>query len=457
MKREDAILVIHSGRIIDPSQGIDRIGHIVISGGRILQLEDGIIRRSPDGFVHRAQSLDATGMVVCPGFVDLHCHLREPGFEHKETIRTGTEAAARGGFTTVCCMGNTEPPLDTPAMVEWVQAKASTEALVTVLPIGCVTKGRRGHELADMAGLAAAGAVAFSDDGDPVADRQLMRDAMMRSHSLGSILIDHCEDKTLSKCGVMNDGRLATEFGLRGIPPAAEEVMVARDLTLAKLTGARVHIAHVSTRGSVGLIRRAREEGVPVTAEVTPHHLTLTEDDIRRVENGTLLDSDARVNPPLRTEADIEALTGGLRDGVIDAIATDHAPHSAADKECSFELASPGISGFETAYGCLMSLVHHGEMSLGLLISRLTSDPARVIGRDGKLGTLKVGAPANIVILDTEREWMVDSRRFASRGRNTPYEGHKLKGKVMATIADGKLVYKDEAMPSRGPYRQEDR
>lgn len=448
MNRKDVILVIHSGRIIDPSQKIDQVGDLIISGGDIMGVGKGVIQNSSAEIMSKTQRLDATGLVVCPGFLDLHCHLREPGFEHKETIRTGTEAAARGGFTTVCCMGNTEPPLDTPAAVEWVQGKANTEALVTVLPIGCITKGRRGHELADMAGLAEAGVVAFSDDGDPVADPQLMRDAMIRSHSLGLPLIDHCEDKALSKGGVMNEGRLAAEVGLRGIPPTAEEVMVDRDLNLAKMTGSRIHIAHVSTRGSVELIRRAKEEGVPVTAEVTPHHLTLTEGSILRNGRSTLLDTDAKVNPPLRTEADIEALIGGLRDGVIDAIATDHAPHAAADKDCSFELAASGISGLETAFGCLMILVHRGEMSLALLLSRLTNEPARVIGRDGRLGTLKTGSRANIAILDPEREWIVDSHRFASKGRNTPYDGYKLKGKVMATIADGRIVYKDDALPS---------
>lgn len=446
MNRDDIILLIHGGRIIDPGRGIDQVGDILISGDGIVRVGDGIIGRSSAEALSKAQALDATGLVVCPGFVDLHCHLREPGFEHKETIATGTEAAARGGFTAVCCMGNTNPPLDDASVVEWLNEKAGTDALVKVLPIGCVTRGRRGHELTDMAGLARAGVVAFSDDGDPVADSHIMRAAMSRSHELGLPIIDHCEDKTLSSGGVMNEGRLSTATGLMGIPPAAEEVMVDRDLTLAGLTGSRVHIAHVSTRGSVKLIRRAREQGLPVTAEVTPHHLTLTEDRICGDGRDKPLDTNAKVNPPLRTEEDIEALIGGLKDGVIDAIATDHAPHASADKDCGFAPAAPGISGFETALGCLMALVHRGDLSLTGLLSKLTIEPARVIGRNSELGTLRAGNPANITILDPHREWTVDSCSFASKGRNTPYDGYKFRGKVMATVANGRMVYIDDAL-----------
>jgi len=455
MNGDERILLIQGGRIVDPGRVIDRVGDILISGGRIVKVGDPVISGSSSETPSNVQCLDATGLVVCPGFVDLHCHLRDPGFEHKETIATGTAAAAKGGFTTVCCMGNTEPPLDTPAAVDWVKQKASTEALVMVLPIGCITRRREGRELTDMDGLARAGVVAFSDDGDPVADPQIMHAAMTCSHGLGLPIIDHCEDKTLSGRGVINEGPVSTATGLVGVPPAAEEVMVDRDLTLARLTGARIHIAHVSTRGSVELIRRAREEGIPVTCEVTPHHLTLTEDRIWGDGKDKRLDTNARVNPPLRTRADLEALIGGLKDGVIDAIATDHAPHTAADKDCEFELAAPGMSGFETALGCLMTLVHRGEMSLGVLISRLTHDPARVIGRGGELGTLRTGAPANVVILDPEREWIVDSRSFASRGRNTPYDGWRFKGKVMATIVDGRTAYMDDALAHRAVHKED--
>jgi len=427
--------------MIDPSQGIDQVGDLLLAEGKIVQIGGTVIPS-------RAQALDATGLVVCPGFMDLHCHLREPGFEDKETIATGTQAAAIGGFATVCCMANTEPPLDNAAVVGWVRRRARKDSLIGILPIGCITKGRKGKELTDMAELAEAGVVAFSDDGDPVASSQLMRHAMEHSRDLGLPVIDHCDDKTLSDNGIMNDGQMSAKLGLQGIPSAAEEVMVARDSILAKLTRARLHIAHVSTKDSVELIRRAREEGISVTAEVTPHHLTLTEERIVREPPNKSFDTNAKVNPPLRTKEDIRALIKGLKDGVIDAIATDHAPHTLADKNCGLERAAFGISGLETAFGSLMSLVHQGEMSLTQLISKLTCEPAKVIGRNGELGTLKAGAPANITIFDPDREWIVDSRNFASKGKNTPYDGCKFKGKVMATIANGKIVYMDDSLLS---------
>jgi dihydroorotase len=439
MNKEAIFLLISGGHIIDPSQGIDQVSDLFIAQGKIEQIGGTPI-------LGRVQNLDAKGLVICPGFIDLHCHLREPGFEDKETIATGTEAAAIGGFAIVCCMANTEPPLDNAAVVEWVKRKASKDSLVAVLPIGCITKGRKGKVLTDMAELAEAGVVAFSDDGNPVASSQLMRRAMEHSLDLGLLIINHCEDKTLSDNGIINEGQISAKLGLKGIPAAAEEVMVARDLNLAKLTKARLHIAHVSTKGSVELIRRAKEEGISVTAEVTPHHLTLTEERIVREPPDKSFDTNAKVNPPLRTKEDVQALIKGLKDGVIDAIATDHAPHTLADKDCGVELAAFGVSGLETAFGCLMSLVHRGQISLIQLISKLTSEPAKVIGRNGELGTLKVGAPGNIVILDPEREWIVNSRNFASKGKNTPYDGYKFKGKVMATIANGRIVYIDDSL-----------
>ena len=451
MNREAIVLLIRGGHIVDPSQGIDQVGDLLVAEGKIVQVGDTAIQSpsfpamlSPDEI--GAKNLDVRGLVVYPGFVDLHCHLREPGFEDKETIATGTKAAAVGGFTTVCCMANTEPPLDTLRAVEWVKQKARRDSLVAVLPIGCITKGRKGEELTDMAELAEAGVVAFSDDGNPVASSQLMRRAMEYSRDLCLPIIDHCEDKTLSDNGIINAGQMSVKLGIKGIPAAAEEAMVARDLTLAKRTRARLHIAHTSTKGSVELIRRAKEEGISVTAEVTPHHLTLTEESIMSKVSNEPFDTNAKVNPPLRTEEDVEALIEGLKDGVIDAIATDHAPHTPADKNCRLELAAFGISGFETAFGCLMGLVHQGEISLTQLISKLTCEPAKVIGRNGELGTLKAGAPANITILDPGREWIVDSRNFASKGKNTPYDGYKFKGKVMATISRGKLVYTDDSL-----------
>jgi dihydroorotase len=447
MKKEAISLLISGAHIIDPGQGIDRIGDLLISEGRVAEIgSPAAPKQSPGRCAAKTESLDATGLVVCPGFIDLHCHLREPGFEDKETIATGTRAAAIGGFATVCCMANTEPPLATPAAVDWIKQKASRDGTVAVLPIGCITKGRKGEELTDMAGLAEAGVVAFSDDGDPVASSQLMRRAMEHSRDLGLPIIDHCEDKALSGNGIMNEGRVSASFRLKGIPAAAEEVMVARDLILAKLTRARLHIAHVSTKGSVELIRRAKEEGISVTAEVTPHHLTLTEEKIAGASSSKSFDTNAKVNPPLRTKEDVQALIQGLKDGIIDAVATDHAPHTLADKDCGPELSAFGISGFETAFGCLLSLVHKGEISLTQLISKLTCEPAKVIGRNDELGTLKIGAPANMTILDPDQEWIVNSRDSASKGKNTPYDGYKFKGKVMATIVNGKIAYVDDSL-----------
>jgi dihydroorotase len=449
MNKEAISLLIRGGHIIDPSQGIDQIGDLLIAEGKIVQI-GGAVTLSPSFSVilSKAKNLNTTGLVICPGFIDLHCHLREPGFEDKETIATGTKAAATGGFTTVCCMANTNPPLDSPSAVARVKRKASKDGLVAVLPIGCITKGRKGEELTDMAGLAEAGVVAFSDDGNPVISSQLMRRAMEYSRDLSLPIIDHCEDKALSDNGIINEGRISAKLGLKGIPAASEEVMVARDLILAKLIRARLHIAHVSTKGSVELIRRAREEGVSVTAEVTPHHLTLTEERIAGESPNKSFNTNAKVNPPLRTKEDVQALIKGLNDGVIDAIATDHAPHTLADKNCGLELAAFGISGLETAFGCLMSLVHQGKISLTQLISKLTCEPAKVIGRNSELGALKAGAPANITIFDPDREWIVNSRNFASKGKNTPYDGYKFTGKIMATIANGKIVYIDDSLLS---------
>ena len=472
INNKTAPLLIRGGRIVDPSQGIDQVGNLLVDEGKIahigceipttltqtLSLEG---RGKGEGEAKQSQVIDATGLIVCPGFIDLHCHLREPGFEDKETIATGTKAAAKGGFTTVCCMANTNPPLDNKAAVEWVKQKANKDGVVNVFPIGCITKGRRGEEICEMAELAEMGVVGFSDDGDPVSNSLVMRRALDCSRSLGLPVIDHCEDRPLTDGGVINEGWLSAKLGLKGIPAAAEEIMVARDITLAKLTGAGVHIAHVSTCGSVELIRHAKEKGILVTAEVTPHHLTLTEESILASRKPSLLkgegrervkrsnlnppsyDTNAKVNPPLRTKQDIEYLIKGLKEGVIDAIATDHAPHTLADKKCEVELAAFGISGFETALGCLMNLVHKGEIDLTTLLSKLTCGPARIIGKNSELGTFKIGVPANITIFDPDREWIVNSREFASKGKNTPFDGCQFKGKVIATIVNGRMVYKD--------------
>jgi len=461
MNNKSVPLLIHGGHVVDHSQGIDQLADLLIVEGKIMQLGGTVIASE----AKQSQVIDATGLIVCPGFIDLHCHLREPGFEDKETIATGTKAAAIGGFTTVCCMANTNPPLDNRDAVDWVKRKARKDGFVNVLPIGCITRGREGKEICDMAELAEAGAVAFSDDGDPVRNSQVMRRAMDYSRDIGLPVIDHCEDKTLSNGGVINEGWLSARLGLQGIPAAAEEIMVARGLALAKLTGARFHVAHVSTCGSVELVRQAKEKGISVTAEVTPHHLTLTEERILASPppfkregsegitqsnlNPPAYDTSAKVNPPLRTKEDIDCLIQGLKDGVIDAIATDHAPHTLEDKNCELALAAFGISGFETAFGCLMGLVYQGKISLATLISKLTCEPAKIIGKASELGVLKIGLPANITIFDPEREWVVSSRSFASKGKNTPYDGYQFKGKVMATVVNGRIVYIDDLLKGR--------
>jgi len=430
-------LLIHGGRIIDPSLGVDEIGSLLITGGKISWLGRGeMTPPQPDCDIVHAQ-----GLIVCPGFIDLHCHLRQPGFEEKETIATGTRAAARGGFTTVCCMPNTNPPLDNRDTIDYLKTRAVTEGVVRVLPIGCISKGRKGEELTLMSELASAGVIAFSDDGEPALNSRIMRQALEYSCAFGLLIIDHCEDTALTEGGQMNEGIISTRLGLKGIPNAAEEIMVARDLALAQLTGGRLHIAHVSTEGSVELIRRAKEKGIQVSAEVTPHHLTLTE------ERVIGYDTNAKVNPPLRTKRDTQALIQGLRENVIDIIATDHAPHTEAEKQCEFTLAPFGISGFETALGSLMGLVHDGQLTLATLISKLTCEPSKIIGGEyGKLGTLAIGAPADVTIIDPDWEWVVDTGAFASKGKNTPLAGSTLKGKVVATISEGKLVYKDDSI-----------
>ena len=428
-------LLIHGGHIIDPSQQVDAVGDLFVSDGRIGWLSMQETAPLPESCL----VVDARGMVVCPGFIDIHCHLRQPGFEEKETIATGTRAAAKGGFTTVCCMPNTDPPIDSGAAVEYIKSLAASEGAVRVLPVGCVSKGRAGSELADFGELSTSGVVAFSDDGRPVGDSSLMRRALEYSRDSGLPITDHCEDLTLSQGGVMNEGPVASRLGLKGIPAAAEEKMVTRDIGLARSTGGRLHIAHVSTAGSVDIIRRAREEGVSVTAEVTPHHLTMTEEMVAGYN------TNAKVNPPLRTAQDIAALIIGLKEGVIDAIATDHAPHTAKDKTCEFALAASGISGLETALGSLMELVHQGRIDLVTLISKLTHEPASFLRRDD-LGTLKPGAPADVTIFDPEAEWMANPDDFTSKGKNTPLAGLVLKGRVMVTVFGGAVVHKDDAI-----------
>ncbi len=448
-------LLIRGGRILDPSQGLDLVGSLLLKDGRVAWLGQGEPPMAP------AVVISAVGMVVCPGFIDLHCHLREPGFEDKETIATGTRAAARGGFTTVCSMANTRPTVDTRATVEFIRRQAQAEGVVRVLPVACVTQGQQGKQLAEFSELAEAGAVAFSDDGRPVADARLLRHALEYARALGRPILEHCEDPALAAGGVMNESALAHRLGLKGMPAAAEESMVARDIAIASLTGGHVHIQHLSTAGSVELIRRAHASRlVGITAEATPHHLMLTEalvlgptgGDITAALGPGAYDTNAKVNPPLRTQADVEAIRRAVAEGVIQAIATDHAPHTLADKLCEFDQAASGISGLETAFGLVMGLVHSGLLDLPALVNRLTSGPAHIIERGvadhglSGLGSLQVGAPGDVTIFDPTAEWTVDTAQFASKGKNTPIAGWRLKGRVMATIVAGNVAFADPVL-----------
>jgi len=444
-------VLIQGPRIIDASQGLDVVGDLLIKDGKIFSVGNTL---ATDDIPEDCWILSGKGLVACAGFIDLHCHLREPGFEYKETIATGTRAAARGGFTSLCCMPNTDPAIDNAAVVEFIQRRAAAEGVVRVFPIGCVTRERQGKALAEMAELASAGVVAFSDDGDPVYDDNLMRLALAYSQDLGLPIINHCQERSLSRGGVMAEGWVATRLGLPGIPAAAEEAMIARDISLAELTGGRLHVAHLSTSGSVALVRQAKARGIPVTAEVCPHHLTITDrwalggkDSSNDVAGPRSYDTFTKVYPPLRSQHDLDALVEALAEGVIDCVATDHAPHDLASKQVTYQDASFGISVLETALGSLMQLVHQNRLSLSTLIDRLTVGPAGILGPDfAALSTLKVGTPADIVLFDPNQEWRVDPREFASKGRNTPLEGTTLKGRVVATLVGGQIVFGGSAL-----------
>ena len=441
------LILLQSPRIVDPGRGMDAVGDILIREGRIVSAGP---RLAAADLPENCRIIPAAGLVAAPGFIDLHCHLREPGFEYKETIATGSRAAACGGFTTLCCMPNTDPPIDNAAVVELVKQRAQAEAVVRIFPIGCVTKGRRGRELAEIEELAAAGVVAYSDDGDPVYDANLMRLSLTYTLDLGMPIINHCQEHSLCPGGVMAEGWTATRLGLAGIPAAAEDAMVARDLALAELTGGWLHLAHLSTAGSVDLVRQAKARGVAVTAEVCPHHLCLTDEWAMGYKGAAAAggplnyDTATKVYPPLRSRQDGDALIEGLAEGVIDCIATDHAPHEAASKAVTYQEASFGISVLETALGSLLPLVAQGRLGLSDLVDRLTVGPARVLGPAfEELATLHPGTPADITLFDPEREWTVDTTKFASRGRNTPLDGVALKGKVAATLVNGEIVYQD--------------
>ena len=438
----DNPLVIRSGRFIDPSQDIDRISDILIVNGKVSQISPSL--EIPD-YSHK---FEASGLIVTPGFIDAHCHLREPGQEHKETIQTATRAAASGGFTTICAMPNTNPVMDNQSVVDFVIKKSNEVGCVRVLPIGSVTKGSKGKDLTEMHELADAGVIGFSDDGNPVWDANIMRQAVSYATGLGLPVINHCETLELSAGGTMNEGWISNRLGLKGVPNAAEDSMVARDIAISKLTGGRVHIAHISTKGSLDLVREAKSQGVKITCEVTPHHLTLTDNYVMGLDNeqntyggltNNAYDTYAKVNPPLRSKVDVESLREGLMDGTIDFIATDHAPHSDVDKNCTFDEAAFGISVLETALGSLLSLFHENLITMPSLVEKLTKSPANFLQRN--LGTLKVGSTADITIFAPNAEWTVDAASMESKGKNTPLSGKSLKGKVVATFFEGRRVY----------------
>jgi dihydroorotase len=419
-------ILIRHGRVIDPGR-LNGPADVLIRDGKIAAVGPGL--KAPAG----AAVIDATGKWVLPGFVDLHVHLREPGFEYKETIASGTAAAVAGGFTSVCCMPNTQPVNDNQSVTELILDKARAAGLATVFPIGAITKGSEGKALAEFGELKAAGCVAVSDDGNPVMNAMVMRRALEYARTFDLPVVDHCECTHLSEEGCMHEGQVATELGLHGIPSASEDVMVARNLALAELTGGRLHLAHLSTAGSVRMVREAKARGIRVTAEACPHHFLLTEEAVRE------FNTNAKMNPPLRSRKDVDAIKAGLKDGTIDVIATDHAPHAAFEKEREFDYAPFGIVGLETAWGLTMVLVEEGVLTVEQAVAALTVQPARAFGLTK--GALAVGADADVAIVDPDAQWVVDPEQFRSKGRNTPFSGWKLKGQVVSTLVGGRIVY----------------
>jgi dihydroorotase len=422
-------LLIANGYLIDPAQGINTGKNLLIEGGRVVGLLDRS-EKAPEG----AEVLDATGLIVSPGFIDLHAHLREPGAEYKETIATGAAAAVAGGWTTVCAMPNTDPVNDSPAVTRFIIEQAQRAQLANVFPIGSITKGCDGRELSEMGEMKSAGIVAVSDDGRPVPTAGIMRRAMEYARGFDLCVVDHCQDLSLSAGGVMHEGRWSLILGLRGMPAAAEDMHVIRDCVLAKLTGASVHIAHVSTRGALDAVRRAKGLGLPVTCEVAPHHWTLTDEALAEYDTNT------KMSPPVRSQDHVAALLEGLRDGTIDAIATDHAPHHADEKALEFDQAPFGITGLETAVGLAFDLVNQGVIDLERLVSLCSTNPARIFSLPDR-GTLSPNAHADVTILDPACEWVFDVSSSKSKSRNTPFHGRSMTGAAVATIVGGRVVY----------------
>ncbi len=419
-----SILIIN-GKVIDPSQDLSAPRDILIEGKKI----KGIF---PKGKSPKAdKTVDASKCIVIPGLVDIHAHLREPGFEYKENIKTGTMAAIKGGFTSVCCMPNTNPVNDAVSVTEFILKKAAKEGSCSVYPIGAITSGQAGDTLTELEALIKSGCIAFSDDGLPVMNSLIMRRALEYSKIFDVPIIAHCEDSTLSEGGVMNEGIVSTRLGLQGIPKAAEEVMVARDISLCELTGGRLHLAHISTEGSVNMVRSAKERGINVTAETCPHYFTLTEDSLKE------FDTNFKVNPPIRTAVDLEAIKEGLKDGTIDVIATDHAPHNYDDKNCEFDKAAFGISGLETALSLGLRLVDEKLIDLKQLVTMMSVTPSEIMKINK--GSLSEGSDADITIVDLDKKYTVDSNKFLSKGKNTAYQGMELKGAVVTTISMGKV------------------
>lgn len=426
-------LIIKGGRIVDPQTGIDEVLDVYIKDTKISSIQKPGECQTTD--FKNTKTINAHGKVVVPGLIDVHTHLREPGYEHKETIKTGTHSAAGGGFTAVCCMANTNPVNDNKSVTRYILEKAHKEGYVKVYPIGAISKGLTGKELADFHELKDAGVVAISDDGNPVMNSALMRKAMEYAKELNLPIVSHCEDILLSSSGMMHEGPVSNRLGLKGIPSAAEAIMVARDILLSELTDAPIHIAHVSTEASIRLIKQAKKWGLKVTAETAPHYFTLTDEAV------TNLDTNTKMNPPLRSKKDIEAVKEALADGTIDVIATDHAPHSPKEKDVVFDKAKTGIVGLETALPLTLKLIEEGVLTLADAISKLTCDPARIFKIEG--GSLMVGKPADITLIDLERPYVVDIYAFKSKSKNSPFHGWKLKGKAILTIVDGQIIFED--------------
>lgn len=423
-------LLISGGRIVDPASNRDEIIDIL--------LEDGLVKKTGQGLTagRGVDKIDASGRLVIPGLIDMHCHLREPGLEYKETVASGCAAAVKGGITSVMCMANTEPVNDCASVTSYILEKAAQAGLARVYPVGAVTKGMQGESLSEMAELAHCGCVAVSDDGQPVRSSGIMRRALEYSALFGLLVIDHAEDSSIAGEGVMHEGYVSTILGLEGIPATAAIVEIGRDISLIREFGGRVHLAHISTRAEVELIRNAKADGLAITAETCPHFFTLNHEAVRGFDTNT------KVNPPLRTAEDVEGIIEGLADGTIDVIATDHAPHHRDEKDREFDLAPFGISGFETALGLTLNLVHNDRIGLMEAIGKWTVNPARIAGLEG--GCLADGAPADVTIVDMETRWIVDPDRFLSRGKNTPFTGMTLKGEVTNTIVGGRMVYDRE-------------